>query len=377
MVGQSTSGVGVYGKGAVAGNFDGKVTVNAAADLQTAAVQVANAANGYGAKVTSTLGAGVFGSGNTIGVIGNGCNVGIQGAGNVFGVQGNGNMIGVQGADAVSAIPAPGNGGVWGDSANSYGVIGTSNLKVGVFGYCDAAQDGGPAPYRLTYIGVQGRVNTSRNGIGSLGLLTHVGVAGDGGEKGWGLYATGGNYPGKPPTEAGTNGAAAWFDGDVHVNGNLSKPGGGFRIDHPLVPTEKFLNHSFVESPERKNVYDGIAVLDGDGGAVVELPHWFEAVNESFRYQLTAIGGIAPNLHIAEKIIQGRFKIAGGAPALEVSWQVTGNRCDPWAKANPLSVEQDKRPLFTGSGRGAEPVSNPDRRAFAHAQHGWIVSQVD
>jgi hypothetical protein len=44
-------------------------------------------------------------------------------------------MTGVQGADAVSTLPAPGNGGVWGDSANGYGVIGMSNLKVGVFGY--------------------------------------------------------------------------------------------------------------------------------------------------------------------------------------------------------------------------------------------------
>jgi hypothetical protein len=31
------------------------------------------------------------------------------------------------------------------------------------------------------------------------------------------------------------------------------------------------LNHSFVESPDRKNVYDGVPVLDVTGTALVEL----------------------------------------------------------------------------------------------------------
>jgi hypothetical protein len=32
--------------------------------------------------------------------------------------------------------------------------------------------------------------------------------------------------------------------------------------DHPLDSANKYMNHSFVESPEMKNVYDGVAVLD-------------------------------------------------------------------------------------------------------------------
>jgi hypothetical protein len=43
-----------------------------------------------------------------------------------------------------------------------------------------------------------------------------------------------------------------------------------------------------------KNLYDGVATLDGKGRAVVRLPNWFEALNAEFRYQLTAIGRPAP-----------------------------------------------------------------------------------
>ena len=73
------------------------------------------------------------------------------------------------------------------------------------------------------------------------------------------------------------------------MKGNLSKTGGGFKIDHPLEPTLMHLNHSFVESSERKNVYDGIEVLDAQGKAVVHLPDWFDSLNVDFRYQLTCI----------------------------------------------------------------------------------------
>jgi hypothetical protein len=41
---------------------------------------------------------------------------------------------------------------------------------------------------------------------------------------------------------------AGRFDGNVSVNGNLSKNGGSFKIDHPLDPSNH-LYHSFVESP--------------------------------------------------------------------------------------------------------------------------------
>jgi hypothetical protein len=108
-----------------------------------------------------------------------------------------------------------------------------------------------------------------------------------------------------------------------------------------LDPENKYLQHSFVESPDMMNIYNGNAVLDEAGEAWVDLPEWFEALNRDFRYQLTCIGGFAP-VYIAEKIKDGRFKIAGGSPDLEVSWQITGIRQDPYANAHRIPVEEDK-----------------------------------
>jgi hypothetical protein len=131
-------------------------------------------------------------------------------------------------------------------------------------------------------------------------------------------------------------------DGDAFVEGTLTKGGGSFKIDHPLDPAGKYLFHSFVESPDMMNVYNGTVHLDDEGKATVELPDWFEILNRDYRYQLTAIGGPAPNLHVAAKVADGKFSIAGGDARQEVSWQVTGIRQDAWANANRIEVEVDK-----------------------------------
>jgi hypothetical protein len=142
----------------------------------------------------------------------------------------------------------------------------------------------------------------------------------------------------------GNPGPAGIFIGRVDVRGNFTVTNGtkNFKIDHPLDPQNKYLLHSCVESSERKNVYDGVAQLDGDGAAWVDLPEWFEALNADYRYQLTAVGGAAPDLHVAEEISENRFKIAGGQEGIKVCWQVTGSRKDPWAAANPFEVEHEK-----------------------------------
>jgi hypothetical protein len=141
---------------------------------------------------------------------------------------------------------------------------------------------------------------------------------------------------------------AGFFSGDVQVTGTLSKAGGSFKIDHPLDPENRYLTHSFVESSEMKNVYDGVVTLDAAGQATVELSTWFEALNETFRYQLTPIGAPAPNLHIGRSLADNRFTIAGGDPQMEVCWQVTGVRRDAWALAHPVVVEEDKAPEDLG-----------------------------
>jgi hypothetical protein len=50
------------------------------------------------------------------------------------------------------------------------------------------------------------------------------------------------------------NGFAENFSGDVTISGNLSKSGGSFKIDHPLDPANKYLYHSFVESPHDEHL---------------------------------------------------------------------------------------------------------------------------
>jgi hypothetical protein len=139
-----------------------------------------------------------------------------------------------------------------------------------------------------------------------------------------------------------TSGRAGVFSGKVFVSGQINKAALAFQIDHPLDPENKYLLHSGVESPDMKNVYDGIAQLDEDGSAWIEMPGWFGEFNGDCRYQLIAIGGSAPDLHVAEEISENRFRIGGGTAGMKVSWQVTGIRKDAWPERNRIVVEEDK-----------------------------------
>jgi hypothetical protein len=132
-----------------------------------------------------------------------------------------------------------------------------------------------------------------------------------------------------------------YFFGNVHVSGTLSKSAGAFRIDHPLDPANSYLQHSFVESPEMKNVYDGVAMLDDSGEATVELPAWFDALNSDTRIQLTPVGQHSP-LYARGDAAEARFAIAGGAPHQRVFWQVTGVRRDAYAASHRIQVEVPK-----------------------------------
>lgn len=210
----------------------------------------------------------------------------------------------------------------------NYGIMGetSSDQGVGVYGIAHAATG-------LNY-GVVGKTS-SDDGVGVLG---------------WSTTSTG--FAGK-------------FFGDVAIGGTLTKSAGSFKIDHPLDPANKYLSHSFVESPDMLNIYNGNVILDQDGTAWVELPEWFEAVNggaeyrSEYRYQLTCIGGFAP-VYIAQKIEHNRFQIAGGSPGLEVSWQVTGIRHDPYAEAHRIPVEEDKPADELGTYRRPELYGQPE-----------------
>ncbi len=145
-------------------------------------------------------------------------------------------------------------------------------------------------------------------------------------------------------------GVAGYFDGTVEVIKDLNVSGSkNFKIDHPTDPTGKYLKHAAVESPERMNVYTGNVTLEANGQATVQLPEYFDRLNTNIRYQLTAIGAPAPNLYVAQEVQNNRFRIAGGEPGMKVSWEVTGVRNDPYARANPFQVEEEKPPAKRGT----------------------------
>jgi hypothetical protein len=95
------------------------------------------------------------------------------------------------------------------------------------------------------------------------------------------------------------------------------------------------------------------------------MPDWFDALNRDFRYQLTCIGGFAP-VYVAEKIACNRFRIAGGSPGLEVSWQVTGIRKDPFAEQNRIPVEEMKPKEERGMYLHPEAYGMPKEAGVAH-----------
>ncbi|MBT2419365.1 hypothetical protein J7F01_32855 [Streptomyces sp. ISL-22] len=203
----------------------------------------------------------------------------------------------------------PGNG-VTGDSKSGCGVFGQTSTGLGTRGL---ALDAGT--------GVHGE-SRGLNGNGVVGVAFN-------GTNAYGIWGQGGD------------GWAGWFSGKVRVTDTLSKGAGGFLIDHPLDPENRYLLHSFVESDERLNVYSGMVVTDADGAAVIELPEYFEALNEDFRYQLTVIGVFAQAI-VTEEVRENRFTIATDRPEVKVSWQVSGVRRDPFARANPLGVDEEK-----------------------------------
>ncbi|MCP4658765.1 MAG: hypothetical protein GY856_25420 [bacterium] len=146
--------------------------------------------------------------------------------------------------------------------------------------------------------------------------------------------------------------------GDLTVIGNLSKSSGSFCIDHPLDPENKYLYHSFVESPDMLNIYNGNVVTDARGEAVVELPEYFEALNRGYRYQLTPIGVFAQAI-VAEEVRNNRFAVKTDRPYVKVSWQVTGIRQDAWAENHRLVPEVEKPPHERGKRLYQPSSENP------------------
>ena len=265
-----------------------------------------------------------------------------------------------------------------------HGVGGVSTGSAGIL-YGVWGSNASPAAGAAGVSGTAGSAPTNfdlsvGDAAGVLGLsFGHIGVAG----VGTGFFAPAGKFVSADPATGaavsvvnlGFGTHAAEFAGNVFVytfqpgsgnlsvQGTLSKGAGSFKIDHPLDPENKYLYHSFVESPDMMNIYNGNVILDDSGEAIVQLPAYFEALNGDFRYQLTPIGRHAP-IFVADEISENRFRIAGGRPGMKVSWQVTGIRKDPFANAHRIIPEVEKEPELKGYYLHADERGQPKEKSL-------------
>lgn len=234
---------------------------------------------------------------------------------------GIGNVLIQQSLTVNNATAGNSNNGINAYSTNGIGVYASST-----------ASNGGAVLAEGAYIGVQGTATGTNS--------NRQAIRGD--------------------NNGASDGYAGVFVGNLAVFGTLSKSAGSFQIDHPLDPEHKYLVHSFVESPDMMNIYNGIATTNGKGEIEITMPDWFDALNMDFRYQLTCINQFAQAI-ISKEMSGNRFTIKTDKPNVKVSWQVTGIRNDPYARDHRLPVEKNKtgdevgRYVYPqGYGRGIE-----------------------
>jgi hypothetical protein len=353
----STSSTGPFAAGVV--GRSGSTSGNGVVGEATATSGVNNGVFG---RTASPTGIGVSGSATALeggtGVYGQ--TVSPQGTG-VSGASlaTTGNAPGVFGQTASTEFGAGVNGNATATTGNSFGVFGRSNGTGGngVFGYASSPSG--------NTIGVSGFVESPSGTAGR--FVSHSGS---------GLLLqgnSGSNFAQVFSVDANGNG---FFAGNLNVTGTVSKGAGSFKIDDPLDPANKTLSHSFVESPDMMNIYNGVVKLDEKGEAWVSLPDYFEALNRDFRYQLTAIGVPGPNLYVAQEIEGNRFKIEGGKPGARVSWQVTGLRQDAYANAHRILVEEDKPVSQRGYYLHPEAFGQPQSKGVESGNHAQAPGPV-
>jgi hypothetical protein len=269
-----------------------------------------------------------------------------------------GNTIGVSGFSA-----SPTGNGVYGTNSATtgvaHGVVGqaSSTQGVGVLGF-DTATSG----YTN---GVEGQVSSPSGAAGVFENLSGSGLILQG--------TSGSKFTTVFTVDATGNG---YFAGNLNVTGKLTKGSGSFKIDHPLDPANKYLSHSFVESPDMMNVYNGNITTDGHGLATVNLPDYFEALNGDFRYQLTVIGQFAQAI-VARKIASNRFVIRTSKPNVEVSWQVTGIRHDAYANQYRIPVEENKAAGEQGYYLHPDVYGQPESKSTSAAARKGAPSSKD
>jgi hypothetical protein len=319
---------------------------------------VATSDTGTGVSASSSTGTGVVGSG-PVGVSGSShstTGIGVIGFG-ATGIRGNSHS----------------GAGVHGQSTDGTGIIAQSTNGIGLH-----AVGGGASPTTLPFprtaifaesgnnpaihaicsgaeICIRG---TSNSGVGVVGSSPFgTGISGNGGQ--FGVRGRSDGVNGVAVQGTSDQGFAGRFFGNVDIQGTLSKKAGGFKIDHPLDPENKYLSHSFVESPDMLNIYNGNITTNANGYATILLPDFFEALNEGFCYQLTVVGQFARAI-VAEEVRNNQFTIQTDQPNTRVSWQVTGVRKDHFANMHRIRIEENKpaneRGIYPTRKRTANPT---------------------
>src|SRR5262249_44826579 len=130
--------------------------------------------------------------------------------------------------------------GVQGQGATGVSGISVTDGGVAVLGTAQSPLNATTATWGGVF------VNQDATGLGG-------GIKGTAQRSGAGV---GGMAPPPAICTPGTQCLGVWSQGNARVDGNLtvsgtvSKGGGAFKIDHPLDPANKYLSHSFVESPD-------------------------------------------------------------------------------------------------------------------------------
>ena len=362
VLGSSSSGYGISGTSASsdAGHF-----VSAGGGNGVYGLSNGSGGNGVFGEDNDSAGSGVYGysdsgsgvyGGSTVGagVRGYDNNTGDYGLlGGVEPITGEDYPVGIFGYDATSSGFA-----IYGNSATSDGVVGNSGGSTGITG---SSSSPGTLDSNGSGTGVAG---FSGSGNGVYGASTSSTGGNFVSSSGYGLAGISSSNVGVYGN-SGT-GYAGYFQGNVHVTGSLSKAGGSFKIDHPLDPEHKYLYHSFVESPDMMNLYNGNVTTDAAGDATVTMPDWFQALNQDFRYQLTVIGQFAQAV-VATEMQGNAFTIKTDKPHVKVSWMVTGIRHDAWANAHRIPVEEDKPAEEQGTYLHPQEWGQPENRGVGYA----------
>jgi hypothetical protein len=281
------------------------------------------------------------------------------------GVEGKGGDLGA------GVVGKGGIGGTCGTCTAGPGVVGVGGDSIVVAGAGMIAIGGRGEALNGAGILASGGDAVSVNNTGGIGVRATGGDGiGVGRRGGTGIIAEGGTG-----LNGATRGFAGFFSGDVQVQGTLSKFAGSFKIDHPLDPENKYLSHSFVESPDMMNIYNGNITTDHNGVAVVELPDYFDSLNRDFRYQLTVVGQFAQAI-VAEKVKDNRFTIQTSAPGVEVSWQVTGIRQDAWANKNRIKVEEIKSERERGFYLYPEAFGKDEEHSVERANQPEMMREI-